>query len=279
MAMIDKRTGILLLVIAANLLANGALGLVARWGDTREPTLLAFATFMAPSGLLLGQMMLSAVWIACSAGSVPRRYGLPMLFVLAAGTATAVGGGGGWSGVLWIGLLLQFLLWTFVAVLFPLARLRGWRLAVDASRPERETNRFRIGDLLLWTALLAFPLAFLRIVFQPTEGATIAPGLAAMIAILVMMSPILWLGTAWALRPPTAVRSRTTAVIRGLYALLAIGGSSYALYFVARDLLWPLAGWLALLGSIGVVGVLLGCGLAGAALNGLALRRWSVFLS
>lgn len=263
-----------LLVIAANLLANGALGLISRWSETREPSLQELSTFAALGGLLLGQTMLSAVWIACSAGSVPQRYGLPMLFVLAAGTATVVGGGGGWENVVGAGLLLQFLLWTFVAVLFPLAKLRGWRLDIDARGPSRETNRFRIGDLLLWTALLAFPLAVLRTVFEPAEGAAIPADLAAIIAILVMLSPILWFGTDWAFRRPAAMRSRTTAAIRGLYALLAIGGSGYALYLVTRDLLWPTAGWLVLLGSIGVVCVLLGCGLAGAALNGLALRRW-----
>lgn len=274
-----KWTRDVLLLIAANLVANGALGLIVRWGQTWELSLLALPLLLASVGLLLGQVMLSAVWIACSPGSVPRRYGLPMLFVLAVGTATVIASGGGWSGVLWVGLMLQFLLWTFVAVLFPLARLRGWRLEIATSDPQRETNRFRIGDLLLWMSLLGFPLAVLRTMVEPAAGAAIPARLVAVVAILVMLSPILYFGTEWSLRTPAAVRSPRSTAIRGLYALLAIGSSGYALHLNIWTPGMPAPGWVVLLASIGVVGLMLACGLAGAALNGLALRRWSLFLS
>jgi len=86
-------------------------------------------------------------------------------------------------------LVFQFPLFALAALLWPLCRVRGWRLTTNASAASGPREQFRIADLLGWMTIIGVLLALVRYLF--TSGSGAGAGIGTLLAFLVLPAPLL----------------------------------------------------------------------------------------
>jgi hypothetical protein len=153
--------------------------------------------------------------------------------------------GGELYGALFCAFLLQVLLWTLVAVLLPLRRVRGWRWTLRDGAATGERGRFRIGDLLIWMVIMGVPLAFVRLVVASSPegvGNLLAMRVLATLAIGLLL--LLWAVMLAALAPRGWRQSWLYAVGIPLYVIVATAlATPFLLFPLFEPLIWPRPGW------------------------------------
>jgi hypothetical protein len=186
---VSKRTTVLTLsvLVTANLVVDVGLFRVEQSEGFLQ--LLFFVAF----GVALSQILLLAVWLACAEGSCWRRFGIPVVLTAMIGYVAAVGlfdlRMEPWAMVVFP-VVFQFPLFGLASLLWPICRMRGWRLTAGASATEVQPNQFRIGDLLAWMTIIGVLLALVRFLFMSGGGA--GRGIWLLLAFLVLPAPLLW---------------------------------------------------------------------------------------
>jgi hypothetical protein len=146
--------------------------------------------FLIAVGIALSQIMLLAVWLTCMEGAWPWRFGTPITLTALIGYTAALGLGIEALAMLVFPLAFQFPLFGLVALLWPLCRMRGWRLAKGESVPGVRHGQFRIADLLAWMTIIGVFLALVRWLFM--SGGSAGRGIGTLLAFVVLPAPLLW---------------------------------------------------------------------------------------
>ena len=156
-------------------------------------------------GLLMVQILLSAVWTAMAPFSLLFRFGtgtLAALFLLVCFYRVAYRDGGGHAVA--ISICLPILVqWFLLQVPLWYARYRGWRIGTASSElqaNERTEFQFGIKQLLVWTTVIAISIAFIKagvagIELDPATGmmpGMIEVGLYLTVGNSLIALPIIW---------------------------------------------------------------------------------------
>jgi hypothetical protein len=149
--------------------------------------------FLVAAGTALSQILLMAVWFSCMNGSWLWRFGVPTVLTALIGYTAAIGVravSAEPSAMLVFPLVFQFPLFGLAALLWPICRIRGWRLAARASTVEIQRNQFCIGDVLAWMTIIGVLLTLVRFLFM--SGGGVGSGIWLLLAIAVLPAPLLW---------------------------------------------------------------------------------------
>ena len=129
--------------------------------------------FLVAVGTAIGQILLLALWFSCMNGSWLWRFGVPTVLTALIGYTAAIGIGSLSAeprAMLVFPLAFQLPLFGLAALLWPICRTRGWRIAAGVSAVETQRNQFRIGDMLAWMTIIGVFLAIVRRIFTSGEG-------------------------------------------------------------------------------------------------------------
>jgi hypothetical protein len=88
-------------------------------------------------------------------------------------------------------LVFQLPLFGLVALLWPIYRMRGWRIAARTSAVETQRNQFHISDMLAWMTVIGVLLTLVRFVYF-RSGGNAGDGIWALLAFMVLPAPLLW---------------------------------------------------------------------------------------
>jgi hypothetical protein len=121
-------------------------------------------------------------------------------------------------------LLLEAALFAIAALLLPLRPIRGWRLTTDEGAVPGEVGQFRIGDLLLWMAVISVPLALFSFVnAQDWQEDSVRREMRVIgERLLLMLLPLHWLALLAAFAPRGLWHARVYRAGILLYAGIAI---------------------------------------------------------
>jgi hypothetical protein len=222
--------------------------------------------FLVAIGVPLAQTFLLAAWLSFVDGRWPWRIAVAVL--LTAGAAAEIGTGGTTGSVMPAVLLLEAALFAVVALMLPLWRIRGWRLTPDEGAVAGDVGQFRVGDLLLWMAVIGVPLALCGFVNAENywrEDSVRAAMRDVGGRLLLMLLPLHWLAMLAAFAPRRSWHARVYRAGVLLYAgiMIALCTSLFHYMFIVfrprgwgpSSLLVPLIRFL-LAGSPFVIGPL-----------------------
>jgi hypothetical protein len=258
-------------------LANLALDSTLAWllrSDDMNAAVFLLAVLLIAIGVLLGQTLLLAGWIAFSEGGWQWQFGIPTLLAAGLAAAGSLPAGSGLAGSAIAAVLLQVVLWTIVAVLLPLRFLRGWRLTRGGSTLPGDHSRFHIRDLLIWTLVIGVPLALLRLVLPQGSAGSISAALRVIATLALLLLPLLWLAMLAAFAPRGWRQSWLYAAGLPIYAAAATAIATREFYHLVFEVFWfPRPGWLLLLRSIPLTGSFFVLSALVLSLNCLVLRQ------
>ena len=235
-------TSVLVAIGLGNLLLDGCIGWPLRSNDMGTAVFL-IATFLIVIGLLIGQTLLLAFWIAFAVSRWYWQWGVPPLLCAAIVVACTLSAGMGIAESALIAVAVQGPLWILVALLIPLRRIRGWRLKAGERTLPAEQGRFGIGDLLIWMVVIAVPLAIFRFFTSPGTSGTVTAGMRAIALLGLMLLPLLWLTILVAF----ASRRWSWFFAGGIliYVVLATAIGAREFYHLVLDpFWWPRPGWI-----------------------------------
>jgi hypothetical protein len=258
----------LLALVAANLALDFGL-----WHSDGVDGFLGLFLFV-PFGTALSQVMLLAVWFTCMEGPWWWQFGVPIMLTAWIGYTAAIGlptmRVEPWA-LLVFPLIFQFPLFVLAALLWPLCRMRGWRLASDPSAPSGPRGQFRIADVLIWMTIIGVLLAFVRFLFMSGRGA--GSGIWLLLAFVLLPIPLLWTALTASLSPwpSRSWRLAGRVIAIGLYAAVAFAICARMLYDSLMDIS-GLPGYVALAQSVALTALFFVGTPSLLALNCLALR-------
>ncbi len=249
-----KFTAALLALVLANLALDCGLAWFLR-SDDMALAIFLLAIFLVAIGVVLGQTLLLAFWIAFSEGRWQWQLVVPTLLAASLAAACALTAGLGLAEAAIVAVFLQVVLWTLVALLLPLRRVRRWRLTRGDSALPTEHSQFRIRDLLIWTLVIGVPLALVRLLLPQGSAGGITAGLRVIATLASMLLPLLWLVMLAAFAPHGWRQSWIYAAGIPIFAAAATAIATSEFYSLVFDAFWwPRPGWMLLLQSIPIAG-------------------------
>jgi len=239
-----------LALVLANLALNCGLGWFLR-SDDLQWAILLLAIFLIAIGILLGQTLLLAFWITFLEGRWLWQFVIPAFLSAGLVAACVLSAGVGLEESSLAALFLQVVLWTLVALLMPIRRVRGWRLKRGDGPLPSEHGRFRVSDLLIWTVIIGVPLALVRLLMPLGAQGGITAGLRVIVTLALMLLPLLWLAMLAAFEARGWRHSWLYAAGVATYAIAVTAIATSEFYHLVFDAFWwPRPGWLLLLHSI-----------------------------